>query len=189
MLRWSSSRLVVEALVIVVSAIAAGAAQIGGLGTAAIVFGVFICIAAFEYSLSRDDTPVQVRRQAPPARRAVAPPPVDLRPAPRPESARIELRVDRSPEPAPVEPRPEPRREPAPVELRPVPTPPAAPPPVPAGRWNIRNLDRIARDGGPGHEELPYLVLYLRDHAAPDGTLPSSFDAVVREAFGELLSA
>ena len=36
--------------------------------------------------------------------------------------------------------------------------------------------------------EWGYLVVYLRDFARPDGTLPTAFDALVRESFGELLA-
>ena len=36
--------------------------------------------------------------------------------------------------------------------------------------------------------EWGYLVVYLREFARPDGTLPTEFDALVRESFGELLA-
>jgi hypothetical protein len=54
-------------------------------------------------------------------------------------------------------------------------------------RWNIWELDRAARDSGRLDEEREFLLLYLRDHAGPDGLLPIDFDALVRESFGDLL--
>ncbi len=118
--------------------------------------------------------------------------------------------------PAPATP-PEPGRPP----LRPVPSPapapepPAAPVPPPAAaehaprpaaagvvdlrtratlqprRWNLWDLERLARDelhGDPlRFEELSYLFVHLRRFASPDGSLPTEFDDLVRESFGDLL--
>jgi hypothetical protein len=33
------------------------------------------------------------------------------------------------------------------------------------------------------------MLLHLRDHASADGTLPQSFDSLVRESFRELVPA
>jgi hypothetical protein len=122
-------------------------------------------------------------------------------------------------EPAPrLEPRPEPpvvvqRPEPEPV---PVPTlaPPriaVAPPPEPEPEpepeptvsylptsaapreWNLWELERASRDHATDdvarNEERAYLLMYLREFAGPDGTLPADFDGLVRDAFGDLLRA
>jgi hypothetical protein len=126
-------------------------------------------------------------------------------PLPEPEPA---------PEPAPPAPEPEPPTpEPGapPPQLRPVPSPEPEPPPEPtplredgpqpvaylprgggeAKEWNIWELERLAREGemrDPGRDqELAFMLLELRQFANADGQLPVSFDAVVRESFGELL--
>jgi len=120
-------------------------------------------------------------------------------PLPEPEPA---------PEPAPPAPEPEPPTpEPGapPPQLRSVPSPepggedvpePVAYLPRDGGEpreWNIWELERLAREGegrdvGRDHE-LAFLLLELRQFANADGQLPISFDAVVRESFGELLYA
>ncbi|HVM16357.1 MAG TPA: hypothetical protein VM290_02090, partial [Gaiellaceae bacterium] len=91
-------------------------------------------------------------------------------------------------EPAPApEPEPEPQREPEPapqvVELF-----PGAP-----REWNLWELERLARDRAGqdpvADEERSYLLMYLREFASPDGLLPPDFDALVRESFGDLLTA
>ena len=119
-------------------------------------------------------------------------------------------------EPAPAEleePEPEPSPRPA---LRPVPPPPAPPPrtetpsqparPAAASagvvdlrtrvtaqprRWNLWDLERRARDEAQRdplrYEEWSYLFVHLRQFATPDGSLPTEFDGLVRESFGELL--
>jgi hypothetical protein len=128
-------------------------------------------------------------------------------PLPEPEPA---------PEPAPPAPEPEPPTpEPGapPPQLRSVPSPEPVPPPEPEPvreevpepvaylprdggeprEWNIWELERLAREGegrDPGRDqELAFLLLELRQFANADGQLPVSFDAVVRESFGELLYA
>jgi hypothetical protein len=53
-------------------------------------------------------------------------------------------------------------------------------------RWNIWALERLARQH-PESEELPYLVLSLREFADSAGQLPPDFDSLVRESFGDLL--
>ena len=55
--------------------------------------------------------------------------------------------------------------------------------------WNVWELDRVLKDSGGASEEREFLLLYLRDYAGPDGTLPLDFDGLVRESFGDLLGA
>jgi hypothetical protein len=67
----------------------------------------------------------------------------------------------------------------------------AAPPPEDAPRrWNVWELERAARRAAGNarlDEEHAYLLLYLREFAASDGSLPADFDAFVRDSFGGLL--
>lgn len=117
-------------------------------------------------------------------------------------------------EPAPSKPNREP--EPVRPVLRPAPEPVSPPPrtetparPVrPAAatsgvidlrtrvtaqprRWNLWDLERRARDEAQRdplrYEEWSYLFVHLRQFATPDGSLPTEFDGLVRESFGELL--
>ena len=103
----------------------------------------------------------------------------------------------------PLRPVPPPPPEPAP----PPPLQPAAEPVRPAAssdvvdlrlratiqprRWNLWDLERRARDELPRdpirYEEWSYLFVHLRQFATPDGSLPTEFDGLVRESFGELL--
>src|SRR6266540_4163891 len=113
---------------------------------------------------------------------------------------------------------PAPRREPAPapraneVELpqhvrvlaqepdpAPEPEPPSAPVVSFAARdtrpreWNLWELERLARENAADDpardEERNFLLMYLREFANPDGALPLDFDALVRDAFGDVLAA
>src|SRR5207253_11370845 len=89
------------------------------------------------------------------------------------------------PIPVPVaarEPEPEPEAEP---ETE------AEPEPVAGGphRWNLWNLERVAREQAADNEEVSYLLMYLREFASADGLLPADFDVLVRESFGDLLAA
>lgn len=58
-------------------------------------------------------------------------------------------------------------------------------------RWNLWDLERRARDQAQAdplrYEEWSYLFVHLRQFATPDGSLPTEFDGLVRESFGELL--
>jgi hypothetical protein len=127
--------------------------------------------------------PVRVRVQ----------PTVESRREPEPES-------EREPEPAPA-PSPEPSRVaavPSPPP-EPEPEPEAVPPrvvafiPVNEGprEWNLWELERAARDHATDdvvrNEERSYLLMYLREFAGPDGILPTDFDGLVRDAFGDVL--
>jgi hypothetical protein len=129
-----------------------------------------------------------------PAPEPVAAPPPPPPPAPEP--------VPAAPRP-PLRPVPTPPPEPAP----PPPLEPAAEPVRPAAssdvvdlrmratiqprRWNLWDLERRARDEQARdplrYEEWSYLFVHLRQFATPDGSLPTEFDGLVRESFGELL--
>jgi outer membrane biosynthesis protein TonB len=146
----------------------------------------------------------------------VPPPPV-LAPSAAQEPPAAPVAEDPSPpaEPEPVAaPAPKPQPTPRPP-LRPVPTPlphpvePPAPQPArPAARasgvidmrtrvtaqprrWNLWDLERRARNEAQRdpvrYEEWSFLFVHLRQFATPDGSLPTEFDELVRESFGELL--
>jgi hypothetical protein len=59
--------------------------------------------------------------------------------------------------------------------------------------WNLWELERLARKESGGDvardEERTYLLMYLREFAGADGDLPADFDALVRDAFGDVLHA
>ena len=130
-----------------------------------------------------------------------APPPAEPEPPP------VVPPAEPPPRP-PLRPVPTPPPEPPP----PVPTPPehvpaAAEPVRPAAqsdvvdlrtratvaprRWNLWDLERRARDeqqrDPDRYEEWSYLFVHLRQFATPDGSLPTEFDGLVRESFGDLL--
>ena len=107
--------------------------------------------------------------------------------------------------PVEVESRPEPEPRPAYAHPRAVPQPPAyEPAPVvpPANvvrmprsseprEWNVWELESLAREQTrlepERGEEWSYLFVHLRQFADANGKLPSEFDGLVRESFGELL--
>jgi outer membrane biosynthesis protein TonB len=145
------------------------------------------------------------------------PPPPVLAPSASQEPPAAPIAEDPSPpaEPEPVAtPAPKPQPTPRPP-LRPVPTPPPHPvePPAPQParpaarasgvidmrtrvtaqprRWNLWDLERRARNEAQRdpvrYEEWSFLFVHLRQFATPDGSLPTEFDELVRESFGELL--
>jgi fused signal recognition particle receptor len=131
-----------------------------------------------------------------------ATPEPELEPEPAPEpltpAAELEAEPEAEPDPEPphleVVPEPEPELEPEPEpepepELPRVVTLPISATPR---EWNVWELERLARSNSGGDaakdEELSYLLVYLRDFASAEGTLPVDFDALVRESFGPLLA-
>jgi outer membrane biosynthesis protein TonB len=157
--------------------------------------------------------PVQPSFEPEPEPAPVTPEPQVAEPEPVAEPAPVvepePVAPEPEPEPAPAPPAPEPR-----PPLRPVPPPAPVPPapqprpvqPAPAAsgvvdmrtrvtaqprRWNLWDLERRARDEAQRdparYEEWSYLFVHLRQFATPDGSLPTEFDGLVRESFGELL--
>ena len=111
-------------------------------------------------------------------------PPEPAPPETPPEQQRIAVVPEPEPEPAPVQPEPEP--EPRVIPL----TPRALGMPQ---HWNLWELERVARQRSGADairdEERSFLLMYLREFADADGVLPTSFDGIVREAFGDVLDA
>jgi hypothetical protein len=146
----------------------------------------------------------------PPPEAAPEPPP-----APEPEPVPEPVAAPPPPPPPPPAPEPEPAPRPPLRPVPPPPPEPAPPPPLqpaaapvrPAAssdvvdlrmratiqprRWNLWDLERRARDEQARdplrYEEWSYLFVHLRQFATPDGSLPTEFDGLVRESFGELL--
>jgi O-antigen ligase len=115
------------------------------------------------------------------------------------ELARRSREAPPAPPPAPVVSVPEPPAAPEPVEVEsaveseaPVEVvQPSAPSASGVSIYNLEDLERAVQENA-GHEraeEWAYYLLYLRDYAAVDGTLPSSFDALVDDVFAELVDA
>ncbi|MGH3056996.1 MAG: hypothetical protein ACRDPP_02015 [Gaiellaceae bacterium] len=155
--------------------------------------------------------PVPVEPAPPPFEPPAPPPPPPAQPAGEPTVEPEPPPAAPEPEPPPRPPlRPVP--PPPPEPLPPPPTPPervpAAVEPVrPAARsdvvdlrtrataaprrWNLWDLERRARDeqqrDPDRYEEWSYLFVHLRQFATPDGSLPTEFDGLVRESFGDLL--
>jgi DNA repair exonuclease SbcCD ATPase subunit len=59
------------------------------------------------------------------------------------------------------------------------------------GGWTMQELDRAVTQHADAHhdrvEEWRYYLHFLREHADVDGRLPSTFDGLVAETFGEIL--
>ena len=113
-------------------------------------------------------------------------PPVQSQREPEPEPTPEPPRIVAVPSPAPPEPEPQP--EPEPDAARVVAFIQANDGPR---EWNLWELERAARDHATDdvvrNEERSYLLMYLREFAGPDGVLPTDFDGLVRDAFGDVL--
>ena len=190
-------RFLIQAGFIIAVAVVAGIERVGTWSIIGLVAAAWIVVAVVEIA-------VWIRHAG--ARRRPAAKP---EPEPQPERAEPEpvvVRADpapvRTPEPPriaaappPPEPEPEPEPEPGPEpEPEPEPEPTVAYLPISGvpREWNLWELERLTRDHATDdvaqNEERTYLLMYLREFAGPDGTLPADFDGLVRDAFGDLLS-
>jgi hypothetical protein len=203
------SRFIVEAGFIIAVAVIAGIERLSTWWIIAVVAGAWLIVAAVEIAVwARNVVAHQPQAVDEPA---------DLEPAPTPEHGSrppVVVRPQSSVETPEVEPEPEPDPEQTRETERPriVAVPALAPEPdpeleaepeepdrvvafLPANdsprEWNLWELERAARDHGGDdvarNEERSYLLMYLREFAGPDGTLPADFDALVRESFGDVL--
>ena len=201
------SRFLIEAGFIIAVAVIAGIERLSTWWIIVVVASAWIIVAIVEIvvwarQVVAHQRPVlEFSEPEPQAPAFVAPAPVRVRAQPTVETRR---EPDREPEPEPVaEPSPEPPRIVA------VPTPPPEPEPelelapeparvvafIPANdgprEWNLWELERAARDHATDdivrNEERSYLLMYLREFAGPDGVLPTDFDGLVRDAFGDVL--
>jgi len=182
------SRFIVEAGFIIAVAVIAGIEDLSTWWIIAVVAGAWLIVAAVEIAVwARNAAARQPQAvgeaadpdPAPTLEYASQPPVVVL-----PQSS-VQTREA---EPS-SEPEPEPGSEAEPEEPdRVVTFLPANDSPR---EWNLWELERAARDHGGDdvarNEERSYLLMYLREFAGPDGTLPADFDALVRESFGDVL--
>jgi hypothetical protein len=98
------------------------------------------------------------------------------------------------------EPPPEPERPPL-VAAPPPPASRSEPPMMTASvvrrsaprEWNLWELERASRkasgDDPLRDEERNYLLVYLREFANAEGTLPADFDSFVRDSFADVIPA
>ena len=206
------SRFIVEAGFIIAVAVIAGIERLSTWWIIAVVAGAWLIVAAVEIAVwARNVVAQQPQPVDEPADLEPAPtpeyasrPPVVVRPQPSVETREAEPSSEPEPEAQTREPeRPRIVAVPAlPPEPEPEPEPEAEPEEpdrvvafLPANdsprEWNLWELERAARDHGGNdvarNEERSYLLMYLREFAGPDGTLPADFDALVRESFGDVL--
>jgi hypothetical protein len=211
-LRRPGLRFVVEAVVIVLTAVITGVNDVSAWGIIGAVAVVWVLVAVLEYSLShpreRKEPPPLIETLPPPEpvvseavrilpRTPPAPEPVTAEPEPEPEPETVAVEpepepVAAEPEPVAMEPEPEPEPvavepEPEPVALESEPEPELELEPAAAQQWNVWELDRALRTAGTVTEEQEFLLIYLRDYAGPDGSLPLDFDGLVRESFADVL--
>jgi hypothetical protein len=208
------SRFLIEAGFIIAVAVIAGVERLSTGWIIAVVASAWIIVAIIEIVVwtrqadVRRDSTVESSESSesfeafePQAEEPTFVAPVRVRVQPTVESRREpEPESEREPEPAPA-PSPEPSRVaavPSPPP-EPEPEPEAVPPrvvafiPVNEGprEWNLWELERAARDHATDdvvrNEERSYLLMYLREFAGPDGILPTDFDGLVRDAFGDVL--
>jgi hypothetical protein len=170
-------RFLIQAGFIIAVAVVAGIERVGTWSIIGLVAAAWVIVALVELALWVRGA--QRRRPAEPEPApAPAPPPVVMQPepAPVPEPPLIAA--------APPPPAPEPEPGPAASYLSVDEEP---------REWNLWELERAARDHASDdvarNEERAYLLIYLREFAGPDGMLPSDFDGLVRDAFGDLLGA
>jgi hypothetical protein len=84
-----------------------------------------------------------------------------------------------------------PEREPMPERVAAEPAVAANGGPVAAGGWRLAELERLVESHAPERpdraEEWRSYLFYLRDYVDADGRVPSHFDWLIEETFGELL--
>ena len=202
------SRFLIEAGFIIAVAVIAGIERLSTWWIIAVVASAWIIVAIVEIVVWARQ--VVARQPLAPALEFSEPQQAPTFAAPAPVRVRAQPPVEtrREPERLP-EPDPDARPSPQPPRIVAVPTPPPEPQPardpepeaarvvafIPANdgprEWNLWELERAARDHATDdivrNEERSYLLMYLREFAGPDGVLPTDFDGLVRDAFGDVL--
>jgi hypothetical protein len=202
------SRFLIEAGFIIAVAVIAGIERLSTWLIIAVVASAWIIVAIVEIVVwarqvvARQSLASALEFSEPQqAPTFAAPAPVRVRAQPPVETRR---EPERQPEPVP-----DAKLSPQPPRIVAVPTPPPEPQPardpepeaarvvafIPANdgprEWNLWELERAARDHATDdivrNEERSYLLMYLREFAGLDGVLPTDFDGLVRDAFGDVL--
>jgi type IV secretory pathway VirB10-like protein len=205
------SRFLIEAGFIIAVAVIAGIERLSTWWIIAVVASAWIIVAIVEIVVWARQ--VVAHQSLVPALELSEPQPqVPTFAAPAPVRVRAQPPVETRPEPErQPEPDPDAKPSPQPPRIVAVPTPPPEPQPQPARdpepeaarvvafipandgprEWNLWELERAARDHATDdivrNEERSYLLMYLREFAGPDGVLPTDFDGLVRDAFGDVL--
>ncbi|MGB8004822.1 MAG: hypothetical protein WCF27_11255 [Gaiellaceae bacterium] len=207
------SRFLIEAGFIIAVAVVAGIERLSTWWIIAVVAGAWLIVAAVEIGFWARGV---VRRQPQalaepepafiPSPAYVEPvPTVVIPPVPVAETPETVRTPEREPEPEsepappppphitaapPLPPDREPESGPEPVE-EPAPAVAYLPMSDSPREWNLWELERATRDHAgedvARNEERSYLLMYLREFAGPDGVLPTDFDGLVRDAFGDVL--
>jgi hypothetical protein len=200
-LRRAPLRFAGEAAFLVAVGAALAAADVELLPFVVVMAAAWVLVATAERMVSRAGValPSVTRRarregrEPPSVPQPRVPAPAVRRPAPEPPEERREPARQRTVEAKP-EPEPEPEGEPEPEEeeepAQVVPALPQAAHRRPDG-WNLWDLELRAQQLAGDRlrdEEWHALFVSLREYAHPDGSLPSEFDALVQESFGELIS-
>jgi len=203
------SRFLIEAGFIIAVAVIAGVERLSTWWIIAVVASAWIIVAIVEIVVWARQVvahqplapALELSEPQPQMPTFAAPAPVRVRAEPPVETRR---EPERQPEPDPdAKPSPPPPRIIAVPTLPPEPQPARDPEPeaarviafIPANdgprEWNLWELERAARDHATDdivrNEERSYLLMYLREFAGPDGVLPTDFDGLVRDAFGDVL--
>jgi hypothetical protein len=205
------SRFLIEAGFIIAVAIVAGIERLSTWWIIAVVAGAWLIVAVVEigfwargvarrqpWALAEPEaafTPAPAYVEPVPT---VVIPPVPVAETPREEVLTPEPKSAPAPSPPPTHitaapplpPEPEPESTPEPVE-EPAPAVAYLPMSDSPREWNLWELERATRehagDDVARNEERSYLLMYLREFAGPDGVLPTDFDGLVRDAFGDVL--
>jgi type IV secretory pathway VirB10-like protein len=203
------SRFLIEAGFIIAVAVIAGVERLSTWWIIAVVASAWIIVAIVEIVVWARQVVVDQPHTVEPSEPLAEAPAFDPT---SPVRVRAEPLVEEHPEPeSESEPEPAPSLEPPrivavpPPPLEPEPEPEARPEPqpeparvvafIPASEgpreWNLWELERAAREHATDdvvrNEERSYLLMYLREFAGPDGILPTDFDGLVRDAFGDVL--
>jgi hypothetical protein len=200
-LRRAPLRFAYEAAFLVAVGVALAAADVELLPFVVVMTVTWVLVATAERMLSRPGVALpSLTRRAPDDGGELLPVPRAYASAPEPPRAEPEPAGDerRGLEPQRLEAVPDPEQEPEPEpeleEEEPdelVPQPHQAAQRRPEG-WNLWDLELRARELAGDRlrdEEWHALFVSLREFAQPDGTLPSDFDALVQESFGELIAS
>jgi hypothetical protein len=198
------SRFLIEAGFIIAVAVVAGFERLSTLWIIAVVASAWIIVAIVEIVVwGRQVVARQPRAVGPAATESELSAVVPASPVRVQTQTPVESRGEPEPEPAPEPPREPPRIVAVPASAPPEPEPQPEPEPDAARvvtfihandgprEWNLWELERAARDHATDdvvrNEERSYLLMYLREFAGPDGVLPTDFDGLVRDAFGDVL--